>query len=77
MAQLTKARRILFETGVKGSHFSRKLGVAEGVIYRFVGRKAPLPVKWREPLSMLLGVAVEDIMDKDGMALLEDEKHAA
>lgn len=74
---MTKIRSLLASRGMRVSELCRATGISEATAYSFVNRQRALPRHWREPFAELLGVAVEEIMEANGLALLDEDARAA
>lgn len=73
---MTRVKRFLNEKGLRPRAFAQ-LGVSEATIYKFVNRQATLPERWRQPFADMLNVAVGEICEPGGLALLDEEPRVA
>jgi hypothetical protein len=68
----TKIKKLLEKKGLRARVFNLELGISEPTVYRFINRRAILPRHWHEGFANILGVAADDIIGADGLAILDD-----
>lgn len=50
------------ERGLKQREIAEELGVSQGTLSKWVNREAVIPTSYLRPLSVLLDVAVDDLL---------------
>ncbi len=70
---MTKIELAIARRGVSNIKLARTLGVSEGSTSAWKRGYVCVPKKHRQKLADFLGVAVSDILDERGLALLVNE----
>lgn len=73
----TKIKQLLQKKGLPARVFCSRFGLNESRVYHFTNRRASVPERWQKPMADILNVAVDEIFDDCGLALLDEEPKVA